>query len=205
MTARNTSASNSFHLPLAPFSLSYFWQLHDLLLSLQPSEGKGMEKKKQYIAYLLFLVSILMLAVPVVPHHHHGSEAICLKNDLHTGCGETNHHHHPSQLLPRQGLPHPPVRPAHAAGGAPGSPASPCPATGRPQSACQPVVSLHRFLFNCFIFSLYRIAARCIHHPCLGIKGSSQPSCLSVAVCARTLQSGCSLRTCTFATGNHIY
>ena len=183
--------------------------------------------RKPYITALLLLLSILMLAVPVVPHHHHGSEAICLKNDLHTGCGETNHHRghlpeerpayglrrnessppsgRPSQLLPRQGLPHPPVRPAHAAGGAPGSPASPCPATGRPQSACQPVVSLHRFLFNCFIFSLYRIAARCLHHPCLGIKGSSQPSCLSVAVCARTLQSGCSLRTCTFATGNHIY
>lgn len=57
-----------------------------------------MEKKKQYIVYLLFLVSILMLAVPVVPHHHHGSEAICLKNDLHTGCSEATHahHHHPA-------------------------------------------------------------------------------------------------------------
>ena len=50
--------------------------------------------RRRYITILLSLVSILMLAVPVVPHHHHGSEAICLKNDLHTGCGDTGHTHH---------------------------------------------------------------------------------------------------------------
>ena len=41
---------------------------------------------------LLFLLCMLMLAVPVVPHHHHGTEAICLRNDLHTHCAETTQH-----------------------------------------------------------------------------------------------------------------
>lgn len=52
--------------------------------------------RKPYITALLLLLSILMLAVPVIPHHHHGSEAICLKNDLHIDCDKTNHHHHPA-------------------------------------------------------------------------------------------------------------
>lgn len=44
-------------------------------------------RRKRYTAYFLCLVSILMLIVPVVPHHHHADGIICMKNDLHSdGC-----------------------------------------------------------------------------------------------------------------------
>lgn len=39
-------------------------------------------KRELYITYFLLLTSILMLSVPVIPHHHHGDEAICMKSDL---------------------------------------------------------------------------------------------------------------------------
>ncbi len=51
---------------------------------------------------MLFMVSILMLAVPVIPHHHHENGIICLKNDVaeHSCCNDTHqpeqHHHHDS-------------------------------------------------------------------------------------------------------------
>lgn len=34
------------------------------------------------MAYLLLVTSILMLAVPVFPHHHHADGLICMKNDV---------------------------------------------------------------------------------------------------------------------------
>ena len=55
-----------------------------------------MEKEKKYIVYLLFLVSIIMLAVPVVPHHHHAGALICMNNDVEPSCCHTPHHHHPA-------------------------------------------------------------------------------------------------------------
>lgn len=55
-----------------------------------------MEKEKKYIVYLLFLVSIIMLAVPVFPHHHHADGLICMKNDVEPSCCHTPHHHHPA-------------------------------------------------------------------------------------------------------------
>ncbi len=51
-----------------------------------------MEKEKKYIVYLLFLVSIIMLAVPVFPHHHHADGLICMKNDVEPSCCHTPHH-----------------------------------------------------------------------------------------------------------------
>lgn len=51
-----------------------------------------MSRQRPYVTALLFLLSILMLAVPVVPHHHHGDEVICMKNDFHAGCTEAAHH-----------------------------------------------------------------------------------------------------------------
>ncbi len=63
-------------------------------------------KPKRHIYFLLF-VSILMLAVPLVPHHHHANGVICLKNDIATEqscCGHQQPtddqqscpgHHHP--------------------------------------------------------------------------------------------------------------
>lgn len=40
----------------------------------------------------MLFVSFLMLAVPLIPHHHHADGAICLKNDIghSTDC---DHHH----------------------------------------------------------------------------------------------------------------
>ena len=40
-------------------------------------------KTKRYIAYFLFFISMIMLTVPVIPHHHHEDGMICMKNDLH--------------------------------------------------------------------------------------------------------------------------
>ena len=38
--------------------------------------------RRHYITVLLFFVSILTLAVPVMPHHHHADGNICLRHDL---------------------------------------------------------------------------------------------------------------------------
>jgi len=38
-------------------------------------------KKKRNIGWLLLLVSMLVLAIPVLPHHHHYEDEICLQND----------------------------------------------------------------------------------------------------------------------------
>ena len=46
-------------------------------------------KPQRYAAYLLLLLSILMLSVPVIPHHHHADGALCMKNDVHAGCCTT--------------------------------------------------------------------------------------------------------------------
>lgn len=36
-------------------------------------------KTKRYIAYFLFFISMIMLTVPVIPHHHHEDGMICMK------------------------------------------------------------------------------------------------------------------------------
>lgn len=46
-------------------------------------------KARRHIAYLLFVVSMLMLGVPVIPHHHHTDGLLCMKNDLGEDCCET--------------------------------------------------------------------------------------------------------------------
>ena len=46
--------------------------------------------KRKYISYLLLLFSILMLTIPVMPHHHHADGQICIKDNVHTDCC---HHH----------------------------------------------------------------------------------------------------------------
>lgn len=54
-------------------------------------------KKRKYIGRLLLLVSMLVLIVPVLPHHHH-AQSICISNDIgkpqphhsaDSGCGST--------------------------------------------------------------------------------------------------------------------
>ncbi|HIY88958.1 MAG TPA: hypothetical protein H9824_09670 [Candidatus Bacteroides pullicola] len=43
-------------------------------------------KPQRHAAYLLLLLSILMLGVPVIPHHHHADGVLCMKNDVQAGC-----------------------------------------------------------------------------------------------------------------------
>ena len=48
-------------------------------------------KKKRYITYFLFFISMVMLAVPVIPHHHHSDGLVCMKDDLAANCCEHRH------------------------------------------------------------------------------------------------------------------
>ena len=47
------------------FTMLSFWNLHDKHLFLCPM------KRRRYIAWVLMLVSIIMLTASVLPHHHH--------------------------------------------------------------------------------------------------------------------------------------
>lgn len=50
-------------------------------------------KAKRNIAYLLFVISMLMPIIPVIPHHHHADGRLCLKNDISTDCCKHQQHH----------------------------------------------------------------------------------------------------------------
>lgn len=52
-------------------------------------------KKKQYITYFLFFISLIMLVAPVIPHHHHADGLICMKNDITADC--CGQHHNPNK------------------------------------------------------------------------------------------------------------
>lgn len=49
-------------------------------------------KTKRALTSFLLLVSILMLAVPVMPHHHHTDGLMCMKNDIASDCCDCPHH-----------------------------------------------------------------------------------------------------------------
>lgn len=51
-------------------------------------------KNKRYILSFLFFISIFMLVVPAIPHHHHANGMICMKHDIPTQeqCPDHNHH-----------------------------------------------------------------------------------------------------------------
>lgn len=66
-----------------------------------------MKQKNRYIAYLLIVVSIIMLAASVFPHHHHWDEFCLLQCDnkachgsgdcndeRHDFCHDSSHSHH---------------------------------------------------------------------------------------------------------------
>ena len=42
----------------------------------------------------MLFVSIIMLAVPVIPHHHHANGVICMKHDIAPESSCPHHHHH---------------------------------------------------------------------------------------------------------------
>ena len=54
-------------------------------------------KQRRFIAWMLMIVSMVMLTASVLPHHHH-QEILCLQHDVEacecaSGC-ETHHEHH---------------------------------------------------------------------------------------------------------------
>ena len=58
-------------------------------------------KRRRYIAWMLFMVSMVMLMASVLPHHHH-QHILCLHNDVEAcecSCEDTENHettHHES-------------------------------------------------------------------------------------------------------------
>ena len=53
-------------------------------------------KNKRYILYSLMVTCMIMLVVPLIPHHHHGNGMICMKDDVKDTdypCDQQHHHH----------------------------------------------------------------------------------------------------------------
>ena len=73
------------------FTMLSFWILHDKHLFLCPM------KRRRYIAWVLMLVSIIMLTASVLPHHHH-REILCLQHDM-TLCGCQCSVQHQQQII----------------------------------------------------------------------------------------------------------
>lgn len=57
------------------FTTLSFWKLHDKHLFLSPM------KRRRYIAWILMMISMIMLTASVLPHHHH-QEILCLQHDV---------------------------------------------------------------------------------------------------------------------------
>lgn len=55
-----------------------------------------MKRNKRYIVSFLFFISMIMLVIPVIPHHHHTNGNICMKQDIPTenSCSCSTHRHH---------------------------------------------------------------------------------------------------------------
>ena len=76
---------NADYLAFTTFS---FWKLNYKLLLLSPM------KRRRHIAWVLMLISIIMLTASVLPHHHH-REILCLQHDVTVcDCQCSAHHHH---------------------------------------------------------------------------------------------------------------
>lgn len=71
------------------FSILYL-VIRALTSIFAPLKDRGM-KKKGYITYFLLFISIVMLVVPVIPHHHHANGLLCMKNDISSDCCKQNH------------------------------------------------------------------------------------------------------------------
>ena len=160
-------AFNSLLLLLTPylpdFSSPYFWQVHDLPLSLRPSERKGYGEREK----------VHHILASYGQHHHAGCARLspsspCRRTHLHEerrGAQLLPHAPSPSprrtsQLLSRQRLYRQPLRSAYPTHRASGSRAEACPAACRTQHIPQATVRLWRTLPTCFILTLHRVAAR---------------------------------------------
>lgn len=63
------------------------------LQQLSLPQSIKMKKNKRHILYLLFCISIVMLIVPVMPHHHHTEGVICMKSNAAAEHPCPVHHH----------------------------------------------------------------------------------------------------------------
>lgn len=68
------------------------WLLKHELLSLHPSKEREGMKRKRHIARILLFISMMVLMVPVIPHHHHTDGMICMKKNITADCCEHSHH-----------------------------------------------------------------------------------------------------------------
>lgn len=160
-------AFNSLLLLLTPylpdFSSPYFWQVHDLPLSLRPSERKGYGEREK----------VHHILASYGQHHHAG----CTRLSPSSPCRRTHlyeercraqllpHTSSPSprgtsQLLPRQRLHRQPLRTAYPPHRTSGSRTAARPAAGFPHCTYRTAVRLRRFLSDYFLFTLHRVAAR---------------------------------------------
>ncbi len=72
--------------------------LTDIFILLYPM------KQRRYIAWMLMVVSIVMLTASVLPHHHH-HELLCLQHDVEAcgcACDDNRHAHHEESAADRQ-------------------------------------------------------------------------------------------------------
>lgn len=52
-------------------------------------------RNKLHIKLFLLFVSMVLVAMPAIPHHHHGTGVVCMKDDLkETDCCDAHHSHH---------------------------------------------------------------------------------------------------------------
>lgn len=52
-------------------------------------------KIKTVISVFLLFISMILIAMPAIPHHHHGDGIICMKDDLkNDDCCTMDHKHH---------------------------------------------------------------------------------------------------------------
>ena len=152
-------------------------------------------KTKRHATYLLLLLSILMLGVPVIPHHHHADGVLCMKNDVHAGCCTPTR-----TLLLRHGMHLHPLLPATARHQPGHSPTAilrhVLPAGGAPGSTCS-IPPFRTFPTN--LVGLCRIPSRHATHTCHGASCTSCIPLLNLPYPNPTsiLQPGCAGSTIT--------
>lgn len=52
-------------------------------------------ENKRYICIFMLFISVVLIAMPAIPHHHHGNGIICMKDDIKDiDCCSSHHTHH---------------------------------------------------------------------------------------------------------------
>lgn len=71
--------------------------MHNIKLTFARSYLNKCMENKWHIWSFLFVISIIMVTITAIPHHHHSDGMICMKDDIQeTACPcspESQHHH----------------------------------------------------------------------------------------------------------------